>query len=131
MHHCDCLRTEARIPPLELSNMPFLAQNQMTSIRHAHVIPCESLTQHQQLCASFLLYTHIWCIYIVYKDLALTRTGHIQESICIIRLLALFHPRFRIVPARLTLKEFLHLRFAHWPAVFNGYHVRRFTLTLV
>ena len=70
-------------------------------------------------------------IYIVYKDLALTRTGHIQESICIIRLLALFHPRFRIVPARLTLKEFLHLRFAHWPAVFNGYHVRRFTLTLV
>ena len=84
-------------------------------------------------CVRVFFYIHIYgvYIYILYKDLALTRTEHVQESICIIRLLALFHPRFRIVPARLTLKEFLHLRFAHWPAVFNGYHVRRFTLTLV
>ena len=80
-------------------------------------------------CARVVFCIHIYGIYILYKALALTRTGHIQDSICIIRLIVHFHPRFRKVPAG-ALKELLHLRLAHWPAVFNRNQIRRFTLAV-
>ena len=123
----------------EADDAPLRGTNSTTGIVQ-YGVPCSELGgKHQTYSCTCILYIyisyianiyHIYCS-IIYIYIYRMYTGRIQESTCIIRLLALFHPRFRIVPARLTLKEFLHLCFAHWKAVFNGNHVWRFVLGLV